>query len=151
VVNPDFLQQIEQLIFSNAIDPQRLIFEFPEKVAFDQLEQTDQLIQSLDQLGCASALYNFGTSTEAAQLIEKLQIRYAKLLGSLATRVASKPGEIERIIKTLQRSASTKGVTIIASEVNDAHTLSKFWKYGIDFIQGDHIQAPQAKPDYDFS
>jgi EAL domain-containing protein (putative c-di-GMP-specific phosphodiesterase class I) len=150
VTNSDLLPQIEQLIFGNALDPQRLTFEFPEKTTVANPEQTAQLIQALDQLGCASALYNFGGSANATQLIEKLEIRYIKLLGSLATQLSSKPHEMERVVKTLQRAANAKGVIVIASEVNDAQTLSTFWKYGIDYIQGNHIQAPQSKPDYEF-
>lgn len=150
VNNDSVIQQIEQLIFSNALDPQRLTLEFPEKAVADHLPQAQKMMQALDQLGCSSALYDCGLLAYAADLIEQIDIRYIKLVGSLATKLIQQPQEAERKLQALQKAAKNKNAIIIASEVNDVQLVSTLWKYGIDFIQGNHIQEPQSKPDYDF-
>jgi EAL domain-containing protein (putative c-di-GMP-specific phosphodiesterase class I)/DNA-binding NarL/FixJ family response regulator len=151
VVNPTIVQQVEQLVFGNALDPQRLILEFPEAAVAGRLEQAQEMIQSLDQLGCSSALYDSGLSSNASQLIEQLDIRYVKLAGSLIADYGKQPDQLERMLKALQRAAKARNAILIASDVPDGHTLSTFWKYGIDYIQGDHIQSPQPRPEYDFA
>ena len=55
--------------------------------------------------------------------------------------------EIRMLIDRLHR----QGIQVIAQQLEDPQEAALLWMSGIDFIQGNLVQAPQAALDFDFS
>jgi EAL domain-containing protein (putative c-di-GMP-specific phosphodiesterase class I) len=103
-----------------------------------------QKVNALQTKGIRVALNGFNLEPESLQLLQHLP---AALLRIDREAVRGKEQSLAGLVKL----AHEQGKQIIITKVEDARSLGDLWGYGVDFIQGDFVQAPETRPDFDFS
>ena len=127
-----------------------LVFEIREDILVDHPRDAFTFISSLKRLGCRFAVDNFGVRLSAFSQIQKLDIDFLKLDGSLIENLTNDLVS-QTITQALFQIAKAMEKGIIAKSVQDAESLALLWNYGADYVQGNYFQAPSQNLDYQFS
>lgn len=127
-----------------------LNFEVKETVAVTNLKNTKTLSHKLKDLQCGFVLDDFGTGSNAFQLLDHIHVDYVRMEKSFMENLADNPQNQESI-KILAEQAAELGKLTIAQHVPDASSLSLLWGMGVNFIQGYFLQEPAAIMEYDFT
>lgn len=138
-------QWIAQRIVEAQIDTRQLVFEFAETDVVAAVLSADRLFARLHGLGCGIALEHFGSLPGMARVLGRVPVDYVKIDATLIRQQE----ERHRIHALLERSSAT-GVQVIAGFVEDAARLAALWQWGVQYIQGNFLQAPCAELDFDF-
>jgi len=146
----EFVVWLERNLADAAVNPRQLVFELMEADVSVALLAAGQLFGHLRRLGCAVALERFGATLNAAQLLSHVQVDYVKLDAAFVHNLVRNPGNRDSVRDILDH-ASKSGVMVIAGFVEDAASLAALWQCGVNFIQGNFLQEPDAVLDYDFS
>ena len=93
-------------------------------------------------------LSRYNPKRDDQNVIETLPINYLKLDHKLNVELSSQ--SIREELKALVDNAHKLGIEVIGHSVEDAQTAATLWINGIDFIQGNLIQAASVKMDYGF-
>lgn len=127
-----------------------VIFEIKETCAAHRLPATKQLIQSLKQLGCRTALGQFGTDPRSLDHLEQLRVDFVKLASSFVDKL---PGDLkeELPIKSVVQAAHDLGILTIATCVQEASKMTALWQCNVDYILGFFLQAPEQDLSYNFN
>ena len=104
--------------------------------------ETLALAQALEQLGVGLAIEHFGIGTHSSALLEQLPARFVKFHASY-TRNFSDPAT-QRKMADLLSITRRRDIRTIASHVEDANVMARMWQLGINYIQGYHVQEPEA-------
>jgi diguanylate cyclase (GGDEF)-like protein/PAS domain S-box-containing protein len=127
-----------------------LVFEIREDVLVDHPRDAYTFISSLKRLGCRFAVDNFGVRLSAFGQIQKLDIDFLKLDGTLIENLTNDPVS-QTITQALFQIGKAMEKSIIAKSVQDAESLALLWNYGADYVQGNYFQPPSQNLDYQFT
>jgi diguanylate cyclase (GGDEF)-like protein/PAS domain S-box-containing protein len=150
LVETDIVQYVEECIRESRVPPDALTFEIAEKHAAQHLKQAKALIKALQDLRCKSALEHFGASPNSFQLLKHLPVDFLKIDGSFIHNLAS-DNDNQAMVKSILDTATSMNKQCIAEYVQDAHSLAVLWQSGVNYIQGNFLQAPSEALNYDFS
>lgn len=140
--------------FSNALEVSKipssmLIFQIAEPVAVTYLAHAKELSQQLEQLGCELCLSQFGGAINPFNTLEHLTAGLVKLDEGYVADL-DEPSNQQRLQQVLDQLHEQDKQTI-APCVESASMLAPLWTAGVHYIQGDYLQAPAAKMNYDFT
>jgi diguanylate cyclase (GGDEF)-like protein len=121
-----------------------LILEFNLVDAASNLKRTKAFIDQIHELGVCICLARFGHNDASYKVLQYLGADYIKIIEKLL--IAD-----NKIITNLVQRAHELGTQVIVPRVDDPRLISHPWLSGADFVQGNTIQHPREKPDYDFS
>jgi diguanylate cyclase (GGDEF)-like protein len=125
-----------------------IIFEIPELVAVRDLKNSIIFCRSMEKIHCKVALEHYGRSNQP-QLLNHLPADFLKIDGSLINNLAAKE-ENQAQVKGVVSLAHKHGKKCVAEHVEEAGDLALLWQYGMDFIQGNFVQEPSRRLNYDF-
>jgi diguanylate cyclase (GGDEF)-like protein/PAS domain S-box-containing protein len=129
-----FIKDIKQ-IFSNAIDPSRVVFELTETAVMSDIARATQILESLCELGFSVALDDFGTGYTSLLYLKNLPINYLKIDREFIRDILDDENDkaiVEAII-TLSRSL---GYTCVAEGVENNKQLQFLEEHQCDLFQG---------------
>jgi len=130
-------------------------YNFPtNKVVIEILENENMyefidIIADFKQEGFKIAIDDFGTGYSNFQKLQKLNIDYLKIDGSLIKNIAKNPKDLS-IVKTICTYAKTIGVKTIAEFVADIDIFDLVKQSGVDYAQGYYINAPSPNIEVKF-
>ena len=150
LLDPDFGGWLKNQIEQAKLPSSALVFQLPESGVAAEFSEAESLCMQLQKLGCKIALEHFGTSLGSLQLLGKLSVDYIKIDGSFVQNLALNSAN-QRSIRKILEPANVKGISVIASYVEDAASLSVLWECGVQFIQGNFLQAPSQEMNFNFS
>lgn len=149
-------QTAQTLVDSNAIDWLRdelrgrllvgtgLILEFNLVDVAGNLKAAKGFIDQLHKMGIAVCLARFGHNDASYKVLQYLGADYVKVVEKLLKAD-------HKIIATLVQRIHELKAQVIVPRVDDPKLIGQQWLSGADFVQGNAIQHPREKPDYDFS
>lgn len=123
-----------------------LTFQVMEEHALAHSDIYGKLTQDLAQMGCHMALNRFGKTHAPLKPLVPLPADFVKLDPQLTHGITDDDRKEKRLHQFLEviRNQS-KGS--IATNVEDARTLSVLWTAGIDYVQGNFLQRPSPTLD----
>jgi EAL domain-containing protein (putative c-di-GMP-specific phosphodiesterase class I)/GGDEF domain-containing protein len=133
---------LQQQIKASGVDPQRVVFELHEETAASLPRETQALQALVKPLGFAFAIENFGTGRNSGALLDKLQVSYVKIDGSLMQGLATDRA-LQEQVKGLVQQIKEHGAATIAERVEDANTMAVLWQLGVEFVQGYFVSSPE--------
>jgi len=147
----ELLQYIGNCMKVTRLPGEALIFEIAEKHAAQHLKHAKIFVKTLrDDLHCKTVLEHFGASPNSFQLLKHLPVDFLKIDGSFIHNLASDTDN-QAMVRSILATANSMNRQCIAEYVQDAHSLAVLWQNGIQFIQGNFLQEPSERLDYDFS
>ena len=137
-----FTHRVLDLLESTDVDKNRLCFEITETSAIANLENAKEFLSKLQQLGCMTALDDFGSGLSSFGYLRNLPINYLKIDGLFIRQIAE--DETSRVmVEAIHSIGRTMGLKTIAEFVETEEILEVLKDIGIDYAQGYHLGKPE--------
>lgn len=138
---PEFVEQIEDILKAASIAPDRLMIELTERVVIDNLDDTIQKMLALQQLGIGISIDDFGTGYSSLSYLKKLPLKQLKIDQSFVRDITSDPNDAV-IVHTIIQMARSLGLDVIAEGVETEEQLLFLKEKGCTAYQGYFFGRP---------
>jgi len=122
-----------------------LCFEITESSVISNIDDANQFIKTLRNLGCKFALDDFGTGLSSFSYLKNLEVDFVKLDGELVRDIA-KDKTSYAMVEAINQVAHVMGIKTIAEHVETVATINALKAISVDYAQGYVIDTPQAFP-----
>ncbi|MBS9403615.1 EAL domain-containing protein [Halomonas sp. TRM85114] len=136
-------QFLAEELLSSGADPNYLILEVTETAAVTDFSTARGVLLAMRDLGCRTALDDFGVGFSSFHYLGKLPVDYIKIDGSFIRSLLISPDN-RVIVKAIADIAVGFGKQTIAEFVDQEALLPMLTSYGITFGQGFHLGRPIA-------
>lgn len=141
--DPELTGFITTLLADEGVAPQRLLLELTETAAISDLGDAQRFIDELQRAGCTLCLDDFGTGFASFAYLKHLQAQVLKIDG-LFVRNLPHERDNQVFVRSIIEVAHGMGKRAVAECVEDAQTLQLLQGFGVDMVQGYHLDRPQA-------
>jgi diguanylate cyclase (GGDEF)-like protein len=141
--DPSLPQYIAERLSEQRVAPARLLVELTETSAVSDLHDAQRFIEALRQTGCLVCLDDFGTGFSSFAYLKHLRADMLKIDG-LFIRDLPNDRDNQVFVKAIVDVARGMRKTTIAEFVEDAETLEMLKHFGVDMVQGYHLDMPRA-------
>ncbi|MCE8033776.1 EAL domain-containing protein [Billgrantia tianxiuensis] len=141
------LQQflMEELSATGA-DPRHLILEITETAAVTDFSSARGVLQALRDLGCRTALDDFGVGFSSFHYLGELPVDFIKIDGAFIRTLITSP-DSQVIVKAIADIAAGFGKLAIAEFVDQEALIPLLTSYGISYGQGYYLGKPALLSD----
>ncbi len=147
--DPGVHSLITQLLADLRLRPACVVFEVGESALADRPAEARAFIDIVRRHGCRVAIDHFGARIGAIAQLRDLPVEFLKLAGQFMDGLAQ--DEVNQtLVQALVHIGRSLDKRIIAKSVQDADSLSLLWRYGVDYVQGNLFQPPEAQLNYAF-
>ena len=147
LMEPDFLEQIDQILSETGADPAQLIFEITESSQNIQLESLCSLLDEVKQRGISLAIDDFGTEAACLEMLYLPQISVAKIDKSLIDKAEHIDRE-QLVIRHLIDLCHDLNMRCVAEGIETDSQIELLKKLGCDKLQGYKIGKPMLPEDF---
>ncbi|MFG6667002.1 EAL domain-containing protein [Halomonas sp. HNIBRBA4712] len=134
-------QYLTRELQTHRVDPHHLILEITETAAITDFSVAHNVLQKLRDLGCKTALDDFGVGFSSFHYLGKLPVDYIKIDGSFIRNLLTQP-DSQTIVKAIAELARGFGKQTIAEFVDQPALLPLLRTHGIHYAQGYHLGKP---------
>ncbi|MAX33046.1 MAG: GGDEF domain-containing protein [Halomonadaceae bacterium] len=135
-------QYLVDELHASGANPNQLIIEITETAAVTDFSTARSVLKRIRNLGCQTALDDFGVGFSSFHYLAMLPIDYIKIDGSFIQHITSN-SDNRVIVKAISDIASGFGKKAIAEFVDHEITISLLREYGIAYGQGYHLGKPE--------
>lgn len=135
MMHRDFLPQLQSLLQTVAMDPQRLELEITESLFITDVETALDKLHRVRSLGVHIAMDDFGTGYSSLNLLRRLPIETLKIDRAFIRDFTRDHGS-EQIVEALVNLAHRLEVEVIAEGVETKEQLALLSRCGCDCLQG---------------
>ncbi len=119
----------------------RLIVEITETVAITDVEQTQRLIQTLNQLGAEASLDDFGSGFTSIRHLRSLSLSILKVDKELLNNLLDDP-EQEHLVRMILGIAKGLGIKTVVEGIETAEVAGWLQREQADMLQGYYFGRP---------
>ncbi len=119
-----------------------IVLEMTESKVMTLLRPAQEFVNGWKKLGGQFALEQFGSGLNSFQLLNHIDADYLKIDRSYMAELPRHPENQKKVTEICQQARELKRQTI-AEWVEDATSTSLLFSCGVDFVQGNFLQAPQ--------
>ncbi len=142
--DPTLPQYITEKLQTYGVSPKRLLVELTETSAVTDLHDAQRFIESLHQTGCPVCLDDFGTGFSSFAYLKHLDADILKIDG-LFIRNLIEDHDNQVFVKAIVDVARGMNKTTVAEFVEDEEILAMLRTFGVDLVQGYHLDMPQGR------
>lgn len=135
-------QYLVDELHASGANPNQLILEITETAAVTDFSTARSVLKRIRDLGCQTALDDFGVGFSSFHYLAMLPIDYIKIDGSFIQHITSS-SESRVIVKAISDIANGFGKNTIAEFVDQESTINLLREYGITYGQGYHLGKPE--------
>jgi diguanylate cyclase (GGDEF)-like protein/PAS domain S-box-containing protein len=140
---PDFVDQVEQVLRKHNLDPTLLCLEMTETALLAETGDVQQVFSALSALGVRLALDDFGTGYSALTHLRHFSVDMLKIDRSFVERLGS--GDRDRqVVAAVAAMAHALGMTIVGEGIESSGQLTDLQRLGCDEGQGFLLARPQS-------
>ncbi len=132
---PHFVDSLRKILNDHRIEPDRLVMELTETVVLNDLEQTEQRMRVLRELGVGLAMDDFGTGFSSLAYLKYLPFDTLKIDRSFVSDMIGTASSAA-IVKATIAMGHALGLRVIAEAVETREELALLKQYGCDAFQG---------------
>lgn len=147
LMEPDFLERIDQILSETGADPAQLIFEITESSQNIQLESLCSLLDEVKQRGISLAIDDLGTEAACLEMLYLPQISVAKIDKSLIDKAEHIDRE-QIVIRHLIDLCHDLNMRCVAEGIETDSQIELLKKLGCDKLQGYKIGKPMLPEDF---
>ena len=147
LMEPDFLERIDQILSETGADPAQLIFEITESSQNIQLESLCSLLDEVKQRGISLAIDDLGTEAACLEMLYLPQISVAKIDKSLIDKAEHIDRE-QLVIRHLINLCHDLNMRCVAEGIETDSQIELLKKLGCDKLQGYKIGKPMLPEDF---
>ena len=147
LMEPDFLERIDQILSETGADPAQLIFEITESSQNIQLESLYSLLDEVKQRGISLAIDDLGTEASCLEILYLPQISVAKIDKGLIDKAEHIDRE-QLVIKHVVDLCHDLNMRCVAEGIETDSQIELLKKLGCDKLQGYKIGKPMLPEDF---
>lgn len=147
LMEPDFLERIDQILSETGADPAQLIFEITESSQNIQLESLYSLLDEVKQRGISLAIDDLGTEASCLEMLYLPQISVAKIDKGLIDKAEHIDRE-QLVIKYVVDLCHDLNMRCVAEGIETDSQIELLKKLGCDKLQGYKIGKPMLPEDF---
>jgi len=140
---PTLPRYIAEQLAEYGVSPMRLMVELTETSAVSDLHDAQRFIEALRYTGCRVCLDDFGTGFSSFAYLKHLKVDILKIDG-LFIRDLPNDHDNQVFVKSIVDVARGMNKITVAEFVEDAETLAMLRAFGVDMVQGYHLDMPRA-------
>jgi EAL domain-containing protein (putative c-di-GMP-specific phosphodiesterase class I) len=146
LAEPDFVRRLAALLEQYRLPPAFLELEFSERHRFENMDDAEQHLWALRELGVGLSLDDFGTGPNGFTSLETIPANVVKIDRRLINSVANNARQ-QALVKSLIRLAHEMGMQVVAEGLELPATQKMLLDWGCDAAQGFLINRPMpAEP-----
>ncbi|MCL4122934.1 UNVERIFIED_CONTAM: hypothetical protein GTU68_016263 [Idotea baltica] len=138
---PNFLQQLVDVINEAGIDPTWIELEITENAVMEDVDRALKLMHKINELGVSIAMDDFGTGYSSLSYIRDFPIRTLKIDTSFVCDLPSCSRAVA-IAKTVLSLGHGLDLKVVAEGVETAEQLEFLRAADCDMVQGYYISRP---------
>lgn len=119
-----------------------ICFEITETTVITNIEEAQNLIANVKNMGCTFSLDDFGTGLSSYSYLKNLDVDYIKIDGSFVKEIDIDPVS-ESIVSSINHMGHVMKLQTIAEYVENETILARLETMGVDFAQGYVLDRPQ--------
>ena len=136
------MSDIIEIVKNSEISEGRLCLEVTETVAIANLENAKSFMKKMQQLGCHTALDDFGSGLSSFSYLKNLPLDYIKIDGIFVSEMLQdKASSI--MVDAIHSVGKKLGLMTIAEYVENDETVKMLREIGVDFAQGYYFSKPE--------
>ncbi len=139
---PELPNFIREQLLQAGVDAQRLMVEVTETAAVSDMRDAQRFIEALRETGCIVCLDDFGAGFSSFAYLKHLKAHILKIDG-LFIRDLPQDHESQVFVKGMVSMAHDMGKHTVAEFVENEETLVMLCGFGIDMVQGYHLDKPE--------
>lgn len=136
-----FITWLNGLIANQQVAGNWLTFQVLEEQVRANPALYAQFSRDLTHLGCHLAINRYGIAPSPERLLASLAADYVKLDAQLTAGIADDERKEQQLSQRIDLIRA-QGKASIATNIEDARTLSVLWTVGVDYVQGNFLQRP---------
>jgi diguanylate cyclase (GGDEF)-like protein/PAS domain S-box-containing protein len=136
------LETITAVLQRHDVPPTAVTFEITETVAIAHLGTAVEFLSRLRNLGCQTALDDFGVGYSSFAYLKDLPVDYVKIDGSFVRDIPRDTLQ-HAMVRSMNDIAHAMGKQTIAEFVDSEECLGLLRKIGVDYVQGYYVGKPQ--------
>ena len=137
----DFVGRLALLLEKFSLAPEFLELEFSEKHRFENMDDAEQRLRELRDLGVSLSLDDFGTGANGFTSLETIPASVVKIDRRLINSVVDNAKQ-QALVKSLIRMAHEMGMQVVAEGLESPVTQKMLQDWGCDAVQGFLINRP---------
>ncbi len=141
-----WVEWVQEQILKREVDPLNVIVEFKLPAVIRHRSAAIDTFDRLMDIGVQLSLGQFTATDSAFELIEELPVHYIKLPNAAELQEMT-----EEPVSTIVARLHERGQKTIIPGIEDAATAADMWTSGADYLQGNFIQEPDFRLDFEFS
>ena len=145
---PDFVEQVCQIVRDSDINPNRLKLELTESAVLDDVDDAVQKMRALREFGVCFSMDDFGTGYSSLASLKKLPIDQLKIDQSFVRDIASCTDDAV-IVQTIIAMAQSLGMEVIAEGVETEQQQRFLIAQGCRLFQGYLFGRPMLVEDFE--
>jgi diguanylate cyclase (GGDEF)-like protein len=138
--DPDFLARLCDRLAARPEIARRLILEFSETCAMEDVEAATRVIAMLKQCGARVAMDDFGAGHTSFRNLRRFDFDLVKIDGAFVQNLSTSIDD-RFFVRTLVDLARHLGLPVVAEWVEDAETAEILRQWGVEYLQGDFFGA----------
>ncbi len=138
-----FLGYVVDALDHSGVAPGAVCFEVTERAILANVQQAQRFIEVLHGIGCEFSLDDFGSGLGSFSNLKHLPIDYLKIDGSYTRNLRSDEVNQE-MVAAMIKLARKMEFRVVAEQVEQQDDFDWLRDTGIDFIQGNFVEAPAA-------
>jgi PAS domain S-box-containing protein len=150
ILDADFAQWLSVALRGAELPADCLVLTLAHRDVANHLMQARHLSERLRALGSAVCVADVHPANNPLGDLLELMPLMARIDGALAPALKD-PESTNTLLKPMIEALHQDQVAALMPEVEGAGTLAVLWQLGVNYIQGDYLQAPQTEMKYDFS
>lgn len=141
----EIIKIIEEALDRFSFPASALLFEITESVAISHMDKACKFLEYLRDLGCKTALDDFGAGYSSYAYLKDLPADYVKIDGAFVLDIDTNELNLA-MVKSMHDIATVMGKKTIAEFVENAAVLNLLKDIGIDYVQGNFLGKPSSEP-----
>ncbi len=133
----------ENFVNLDQIPRDKICFEVSESTAVSNIDDLADFIQEMQNIGCQFSLDDFGSEARSYNFLKNLPLDYIKIDGDFIKDIAYDDTSFA-MVKSINEMIHFMGKKTIAKQVDRPELLSKLHEIGVDFVQGDAVEASRS-------
>lgn len=143
LASTDLLEFVRTKLSETGFPAEKLCFEITETAAITDLENAQEMIDSLRSLGCKFALDDFGSGLSSFAYLQNLNVDIIKIDGAFVKSMID--DQVNRAtVKSINDVAKAIGKRTVAEFVETQEISNELKELGVDYAQGYHYSKPEA-------
>jgi diguanylate cyclase (GGDEF)-like protein len=140
-LQPDLVEQIDQILWETGLDAACLKLEITETVLVDNTESAAQMLSQLRDRNIQLCLDDFGTGYSSLSYLHRFPINTLKIDRTFVNRIGVE-GENTEIVRTCLMLAHSLGMDAVAEGVETKEQLAQLRALGCEYGQGYFFSKP---------